>query len=190
MATMEKKRINIPNDLLLRWFLRMCEGNRIDFLFQRSTFAANLAESSYFHLVFGSCPMIPVPFLLLDDRQHLIIPGFAGDGSMVFPYLPLTDQVLTLLPNYVLKGTFSQAMLAIGHALWQNGSKIRVLLNAFVEAKGQRPVLLLRRIEHFSVVVTEDDGRKNEVFPFELLDHLITTSNNAFWAQTGRFGWI
>jgi hypothetical protein len=189
---MEKKTINIPTDLLLRWFLRMCEGNRIDFLFQRSAFAANLAESSYIHMIFGSGAMIPMPFLLSNDRQHLIIPGFACEGSQSFQSFPLTDQILALLPKFVLRGTFSQSVLAMGHALYQNGQKVRVLLNAFVDQKGQRypPVYLLRRIENFAVVAAEDDGRKDQVFPFDLVDHLIETSNNAFWAQNGRFGWI
>jgi hypothetical protein len=109
--------LEIPNDLLLNWFIRGSEGNKQNFLYLRASFASSLASVSVFQLILGSQPLPSV--LFFDDRQKVSIPG-SLDGMTGIVQLPLSDQIQKPLPKFVLKGSFSTSWMAVVNSISKN----------------------------------------------------------------------
>jgi hypothetical protein len=186
----ERRALPIPDSMLLDWFIQGSEATKSNFLFLRSSFASHLAVASAFQILFGAHPCPSV--LFFDDRQRVCIPGSIGENNHIV-HLPLSDQIQKLLPRFVLKGSFSTSWGTVMNSIGKNATKLTILLTVLVpqdNAKKLPPKAMVNRVTKLSVQITESTGKCDELFPFALLDHLIDASNNAFHAQTMRFGWV
>jgi hypothetical protein len=190
-AIVELRDLPIPKTALLEWALLSCEGSQSNFTFIRQSFACHLAVYLALHHIFGARPSQSPSPLFFEGGQRLAIPGFL-DLTGRTTHLPLTDQIGTLLPKYVLTGSFATSWHAIMNSMWKNINKFRIFMLAFME-RTETPEGVdasLKKIKKLASHVGEDMDKSDDPFEFAILDHLIDCSNNAFRAQLGRIGWI
>jgi polyhydroxyalkanoate synthesis regulator protein len=150
-----------------------------------------MAAFAVLHVVFAPKPWATPGIAFFADRQRVIMPGFLEIAEFA-THLPLTDQIATLLPKYVMKGSFATSWHAVVSALCKNIEKVRLFMNVFVEkAKSIDAIEIhLERIRKMASHIGEDTDKSDDPFEFALADHLIDCSNTVFNAQMAKIGWI
>ena len=191
---------DIPSDLVFKWFVNGTDGNKSNFLFMRQSLASHLGAVSFLHTIFGATPAYIPPLMLFSDRYRLAYPGFSDVAArMHICHLPLTKNLETLFPKWVLKGSFSTAWHAVAEGLAKNPEKTSLIFNTFLKPLATstgRPELrtqitiYLHKLTKMTSQMSEDTEKTDDVFPFTVLNHLIDTSVNANLAQLSRAGWV
>jgi hypothetical protein len=177
-----------PDDRLHAWTLRGCDGNRSNFLVARSAFAAHLAAVAFFQGILGrDAPLFP-PLLCADDRRRICAPGFIDEqrGRLV---LPLTDQIKRLLPEFVIRGAFAAAWHTAADGLAKAPEKIRPLVEGLIR-DSEWEAEVMHKIEKIAVAGGRDTDKTDAIWAFDLLDHLIESSNRVLHADGTKIGWI
>jgi hypothetical protein len=175
---------------LREWFVRGIDGSKSNFLFMRAAFAASIAAAAAMHEMFGSNGFEIAPFMFANDRQRVFEPAFVAQKERTSHFLPLTNQIVALLPRFVLEGSFTTAWNTLVTGMADKIDKIRVVLTALLPEKDETFVEdVERRIEKLAVKIVEGEPT-DTYFPFDLIEHMIDNSNNVWKAQTKRFGWL
>jgi hypothetical protein len=200
LSIWELRQNQLSKSLLLEWFLRVSEGNRVNFFYIRQSFASHLAGLAVLHQTFGPAPLSAQSFAIAEDRQRVLLPGFFEfekfqvEGNEFVTCLPITEQIGRLLPKYVLKGSFATTWHAVTDSIWRNLDEITLLLQIFLEnQEDKRPGALeaaARAAGKMAQQIGEDTDKYDDPFQFALLDHLIECSPNALVCQLTRTGWI
>jgi hypothetical protein len=187
----DSRRIAIDSKLLLQRFVTFASGNRNNFITLRQHFASFFACFSAFHAIFNPAPTPIEPFVFFENRQTMCIPGFLeGRGAILT--LPLTPQVETFLPKYVLKGPFAATWHTIMTALCKHTETVQILIGTLLPKglpprKRQMPAF---RLLGMALQINEATEKFDDPFQFALLDHLIECSQNVFQSRLARVDWI
>ncbi|KAK8858159.1 hypothetical protein M9Y10_013260 [Tritrichomonas musculus] len=181
----------IPNDLLFKWFIRGSKGLKNDFLFLRRSFAIHFGSISYLHSLFGSPQMITPPLLFFNDRQKVCFSGFM-DKTVSYASIAMTPQIETLIPEFVLRGSFAASWHTVADTALRHMETLSVILSAILPDSCDQSMMgkVFDRMKRFGNQIGEDTDKADEYFPFLYLDHLIRTSKNAMLAQPTKFGWV
>lgn len=177
----ERKLLFDSNVGLRKWFVDGTEGTFVDFLMMRQAFASSLAFSMSLRIAFGAgLPSIPNIFLS-SDRQKVSLPGcFIKRGNYV-PVAPLTRSILSIIPKFVLRGSFETSWLSTIDALSKHVTKIRLILDVLKVSESHNEVpnsTVCERIEAMAPSVGEDTEKFSTDFAFDLVSHLIENSTN------------
>lgn len=127
-----RKNTNIPQKSLLWWFLQGAEGSKIDFIFMRQSFSSYFGVSSFLHFIFKSrIPTLP-SLMLFKDRQKCCIPDFLNYSPRATRYITQTPLISGLLPEFVMKGSFSTSWQIIADSLSMYKDRVKIVLRALI----------------------------------------------------------
>ena len=164
------------------WFIKGTEGHLIDYLAMRHSFTSSLAYISAMNIIFHkSLPDIP-NMAISADKQWLQMPGFFKQNRKLnnVTSIPLIEEFLYFIPNYVLKGSFSTSFLTIIDSLSNNMNKLRAILSVLWEERNEtnETEIICKRVQMLSSAVTEDSENTFLEFPFAVIDFLIDQASN------------
>jgi hypothetical protein len=127
--------------------------------------------------------------LLFGEQVRVSIPDFLRFGDEM-PAMPLPGSVRTLLPRYVLYGSFATSWQTVCEVVASHRVKVRVYLEALLGGSGEEVQEVLGRAVKLASVVSEEGEKVDEPFPFLLVSHLIDTSANSMEATAAAYSWV
>lgn len=201
----ERQTIDVPSDLLFKWFVKGSEGNKLNFVFMRQNFASMFSCFSFLHAWFSPRVFCIPSIMFFEDRQKVCMAGFADfSAPQTSFHIALTKNIETLLPKFVLRGSFSTSWMTFATALSKHAEKVRFYMNGLVSRAVRQSLVkmdqsqpmrdpvevCIRRLALMALPMGEDTDKSDDIFPFSVLEHLIENSQNAVKSQFSHFGWI
>ena len=183
-----RRSVNLPNDLLFKWFVSGSDGSLNNFSFMRNSFSANLGAMFALRVIFKSDLTITPTISMFNDRSRVTIPGFFIPSKHFIP-LPFTQQICSVLPPFVLHGSFSTAFCVVMQNLNTYKEEAFLYTTALTNSK-EFTRRLVKSLPILAPVMNEDTDKYPDPFPFALVDNLIENGNNSFKAQCQGFSWI
>lgn len=187
----ERKKVNIDRNFHLKYYVEREGVWKMNYLQMRQNVASCFGVFSAFRFMLAmELPLLP-SVCFFNERLTVVIPGFL-DAEQGLPQLPLTGSIRKLLPDYVLKGSFTTSWHTVTDVFSRHIDKVRIVLGAVApdEKVTRLTANLNRRAILLGVHVAEETEKLDEPFPFILLDHLIENAENSLDSHTTAFAWI
>lgn len=191
VANRERRNIDIDRNYILDFYLKDCEGSKIDFFFTRQSFASHFAAFSVLRFLFmAQLPSIP-SLCLFGDRLKICIPDFFHFEEDL-PQIPFTPAIRRFVPEYLMRGTFTTTWHAIAESISTHSEKVLIYLQTLAPDGVNNKFFdsFSHRADKMAHNAREETGKTDTIFPFILLDHLIETSQNSLDSQPYPYSWI
>jgi hypothetical protein len=169
-----------------------CDGSLADFLVARDSFANGLACFACFYAAFNA-RHFSLPGVFFDERHRMYIPGFiAGIAEGANSPMPITDQIKTAFPPFVLRGAVATTWHIVANVLFEKREVIRVFLTAILPQDNAAAVVpvFMERARALGGRAPVGNPGYDSCFPFDVFEHLVETANNSMHAQHLYFAWI
>ena len=184
----QRRKYNISDDVLFRWFVKGASGSLTNYCFMRNSFASCLGSIFSLRMVFNS-PLSHIPTLtLFNDRVRVSMSEIMSIPATQSP-LPFTSQICGMRPAFVLHGSFATAFLTNASVYLDYKDEIALVLQALsIERKVIQ--FTMHKAKQMASSIDENTDKFFDPFPFAIVEYIIETSSNAFKSQSGGFAWL
>lgn len=183
-----KRQRNTDYNELLSFFTKGAFGVASNIWLMKSTFSSQIGSLMLLRTLTGLSKhrnlKEPLHGLTMFENRLQTSMSFL---SCSYP-LPLTKLIRNVLPDYIMKGGFTNSFLLIPKIITECSIEFEIINTTLVGHERGRNITKNSKL--IGTLLTEDSDKYEKPFPFLLVDHLISTAGNLFNSQSQGFSWF